>query len=100
MIKPTNNVRIQTNKRTNKHSLFDAFFYTVGHPNGAIQEATSGKRKVRFVPITGVDALINDNLVGGVLTLGSLLVATATSVVCVRCWCQGATACSFPQRMM
>jgi len=36
----------------------DAFFYTVGHPNGAIQEATSGKRKVRFVPITGVDALI------------------------------------------
>lgn len=36
----------------------DAFFYTVGHPNGAIQEATSGKRKVHFVPITGVDALI------------------------------------------
>ena len=36
----------------------DAFFYTVGHPAGAIQEATSGKRKVHFVPITGMDALL------------------------------------------
>ncbi len=31
----------------------DAFFYTVGHPSGAIKEATSGARKVRFVSITG-----------------------------------------------
>ncbi|MFT5171131.1 MAG: TRAP transporter TAXI family solute receptor [Candidatus Marinamargulisbacteria bacterium] len=31
----------------------DAFFYTVGHPNGNIKEATSGRVKVRFVPITG-----------------------------------------------
>jgi TRAP transporter TAXI family solute receptor len=29
----------------------DAFFYTVGHPNGSISEATAGRRKVRFVPI-------------------------------------------------
>ncbi|MDF1536824.1 MAG: TAXI family TRAP transporter solute-binding subunit [bacterium] len=29
----------------------DAFFYTVGHPSGAFKEATSGTRKVRFVPI-------------------------------------------------
>ncbi len=29
----------------------DAFFYTVGHPSGAIKEATSGTRKVRFIPI-------------------------------------------------
>ncbi|RLA94355.1 MAG: C4-dicarboxylate ABC transporter substrate-binding protein, partial [Deltaproteobacteria bacterium] len=29
----------------------DAFFYTVGHPSGAIKEATSGRRKVRFIPI-------------------------------------------------
>jgi len=29
----------------------DAFFYTVGHPSGAFKEATSGARKVRFVPI-------------------------------------------------
>jgi TRAP transporter TAXI family solute receptor len=31
----------------------DAFFYTVGHPSGAIKEATAGARKVRIVPITG-----------------------------------------------
>lgn len=31
----------------------DAFFYTVGNPNGSIKEATSGKRKVQFVPIEG-----------------------------------------------
>ncbi len=36
----------------------DAFFYTVGHPNGSIKEATSGKRKVRFASITGVDKLL------------------------------------------
>jgi TRAP transporter TAXI family solute receptor len=29
----------------------DAYFYTVGHPNGSFKEATSGTRKVRFVPI-------------------------------------------------
>lgn len=35
----------------------DAFFYTVGHPSGAIKEATSGSLKVRFVPIVayGID---------------------------------------------
>jgi TRAP transporter TAXI family solute receptor len=31
----------------------DAFFYTVGHPNGNIKEATSGRIKVRFIPIEG-----------------------------------------------
>ena len=38
----------------------DAFFYTVGHPNGSFKEATAGVRKVLFVPITGpgIDALI------------------------------------------
>lgn len=36
----------------------DAFFYTVGHPSGAIKEATAGKRKVRIVSITGVDSLL------------------------------------------
>ena len=39
----------------------DAFFFTVGHPNGAIKEATAGqRRKVRFVPITGLDALLKE----------------------------------------
>jgi len=38
----------------------DAFFYTVGHPNGNIKEATSGRIKVTIVPIEGpeIDALI------------------------------------------
>ncbi|WP_456384690.1 TAXI family TRAP transporter solute-binding subunit [Desulfolithobacter sp.] len=36
----------------------DAFFYTVGHPSGAIKEATSGARKVRFASITGIDKLL------------------------------------------
>ncbi|WP_020589839.1 TAXI family TRAP transporter solute-binding subunit [Desulfobacter curvatus] len=36
----------------------DAFFYTVGHPNGNIKEATSGARKVRFTSITGVDSML------------------------------------------
>ncbi|SKA73763.1 TAXI family TRAP transporter solute-binding subunit [Desulfobaculum bizertense] len=35
----------------------DAFFYTVGHPSGAIKEATAGKRKVHIVPVTGIDEL-------------------------------------------
>jgi TRAP transporter TAXI family solute receptor len=38
----------------------DAFFYTVGHPNGNIKEATSGRIKVNIIPITsGVEALID-----------------------------------------
>jgi len=38
----------------------DAFFYTVGHPNGAITEATSGRIPVRILDIAGpgIDALI------------------------------------------
>ncbi len=38
--------------------LIDAFFYVVGHPNGAIKEATSGARKVRFATITGMEKLL------------------------------------------
>jgi uncharacterized protein len=29
----------------------DAYFYTVGHPNGSMKEATAGVRKVHLVPI-------------------------------------------------
>ena len=41
----------------------DAFFYTVGHPNGNIKEATSGRIKVRIVSISGPerDSLIKKN---------------------------------------
>lgn len=38
----------------------DAYFYTVGHPNGSVKEATAGKRKVKIVPITNVDNLIKE----------------------------------------
>lgn len=38
----------------------DAFFFTVGHPNGTIQEATSGRIKVQFVPVQGDE--VNDLL--------------------------------------
>lgn len=36
----------------------DAFFYTVGHPNGAISEVCAGSRKVRILPIAGGDDLL------------------------------------------
>ncbi len=36
----------------------DAFFYTVGHPNGSIKEATAGRIKVHIVPIPDVQTLI------------------------------------------
>lgn len=36
----------------------DAFFYTVGHPSGAIKEATAGRRKVAIIPITGLESLL------------------------------------------
>lgn len=38
----------------------DAFFYTVGHPNGSMLEATSGRRAVRFVPIPDVEQLLRE----------------------------------------
>jgi len=38
----------------------DVFFFTVGHPAGTIKEATAGKRKVHFVPITEMKALIKE----------------------------------------
>ena len=38
----------------------DAFFCTVGHPSKTLQNATTGERKVRFIPITGpaIDQLV------------------------------------------
>ncbi len=40
----------------------DAFFCTVGHPSETLQNATTGERKVRFIPITGpgIDHLVAD----------------------------------------
>jgi hypothetical protein len=39
----------------------DAFFYTIGHPNANIKAATSGRRKVHIVPITGLEGLYEKN---------------------------------------
>jgi TRAP transporter TAXI family solute receptor len=36
----------------------DAFFYTVGHPSGAIKEASAGTRKVRIIPIRDIEELL------------------------------------------
>ncbi len=36
----------------------DAYFYTVGHPNGSIKEATAGRIKVHIVPIPDVQPLL------------------------------------------
>ena len=36
----------------------DAYFYTVGHPAGAITEAAAGRRPVGIVPITKMEGLI------------------------------------------
>ncbi|MBW2467098.1 MAG: TAXI family TRAP transporter solute-binding subunit [Deltaproteobacteria bacterium] len=43
-----------------KEGEIDAFFYTVGHPNSNIKEATTGCTKVNIIPITGpgIDALL------------------------------------------
>ncbi len=38
----------------------DGFFYTLGHPNGNIKEATAGRRKCRIVSITGMEKLLAD----------------------------------------
>ena len=39
----------------------DAFFYTVGHPSGAIKEATAGKRRIRIVPIPDIERLLAEH---------------------------------------
>jgi hypothetical protein len=54
-------IRIERTKAVDAPTLLqdgriDAFFYTVGHPNSNIKEATSGRIKVRFVPVKGAQA--------------------------------------------
>ena len=39
----------------------DAFFYTVGHPSGAIKEATSGTKAVGIIPIEISEYLLSNN---------------------------------------
>ena len=53
-LKPADAPRVMQDGR------IDGFFYTVGHPNGNIKEATAGNRKCRIVPITGMEKLLKD----------------------------------------
>ncbi len=59
----------------------DAFFYTVGHPNGAITEATSGRIPVRIVDISGapISALIADKPYYGVSRIPQALYPQAAN---------------------
>ena len=54
------NVKASESSTMLQDDRLDAFFYTVGHPNGAITEATAGRRTVKFVPIDTMDALIQE----------------------------------------
>jgi TRAP transporter TAXI family solute receptor len=65
---PASDLKLETSLATEAPQLLqddriDAFFCTLGHPSGTLREAVSGKRKVRFIPITGagVDRLIAEN---------------------------------------
>ncbi len=65
-IDPDTDIQAESVKAAEGPSLLqdnriDAFFYTVGHPNGTISEATVGRRKVHFVPIEVTDALLERN---------------------------------------
>src|SRR5690606_34304660 len=51
-------VRAADSAKLLQDGRIDAFFFTVGHPAGTFMEASAGRRKVRFVPVTGMDALI------------------------------------------
>jgi len=46
-----------------QNERIDAFFYTVGHPNGNIKEAASGRIPVRIIPLAGkeIDALVAEH---------------------------------------
>jgi TRAP transporter TAXI family solute receptor len=59
----------------------DAFFYTVGHPNGAITEATSGRIPVRIVSIEGapISALIAEKPYYGVSRIPQALYPQAAN---------------------
>lgn len=55
-------VKASEASRLLQDNRIDAFFCTLGHPNGTLQQATSGERKVRFIPMTGPDI---DKLISG-----------------------------------
>jgi uncharacterized protein len=67
-IDPTSDIKAEGLKASEAAGMLqdgriDAYFYTVGHPNGSFKEATAGAKKVHFVPLEGaaVDALLAEN---------------------------------------
>ncbi|MGD8291629.1 MAG: TAXI family TRAP transporter solute-binding subunit [Desulfobacterales bacterium] len=57
-INPENDIEAEKVKASEapvllQENRIDAFFCTVGHPSETLQNATSGERKIRFIPITG-----------------------------------------------
>jgi TRAP transporter TAXI family solute receptor len=62
-IDPENDIKAESLKPAESAKMLqdgriDAYFYTVGHPNGSFKEATAGARKTHFVAITKVDSLL------------------------------------------
>ena len=54
----TENVKAADSPSLLQDKRIDAFFYTVGHPNGVIKEILAGKRAVQFV-----DILVSDDFI-------------------------------------
>ena len=66
-LNPKNDINVELAKASEAPVLLqedriDAFFCTVGHPSKTLQNATTGERKVRFIPITGpaIDQMVAD----------------------------------------
>jgi len=66
-LNPKNDINVELAKASEATVLLqedriDAFFCTVGHPSKTLQNATTGERKVRFIPITGpaIDQMVAD----------------------------------------
>ena len=56
----TENVKASDSPGLLQDKRIDAFFYTVGHPNGTLKEVMAGKRTVSFVDVLVSDDFIND----------------------------------------
>lgn len=54
----TEGVKAADAPRMMQDGRIDGFFYTVGHPNGNIKEATAGMSKARIVDITGMEKIL------------------------------------------
>lgn len=53
-------IRASESPKLLQDGRIDAFFFTAGHPAGTFSEASVGTRGMRFIPITTLDALIEE----------------------------------------